>query len=145
MQPLQFLIPIEQVEAIGPILPFATLVFALANVATRYLGHRKNRRQAEEDEPITRYAPHTVTTLLLIFTSLAYILVEPHGGIVLSMLVIGMFLADFFEFEARQVEARNALSFEAPKSAVAASVLVILYAAYQSLFFLVADLWNAVV
>ncbi|WP_129114975.1 DUF7313 family protein [Halegenticoccus tardaugens] len=145
MQPLQFLIPIEQIDAIGPALPFAALVLVLANIVTRYLGHRSNREQLANDEPITRYAPHTATTALLILTSFAYVLVEAHGGIILSMFVIGMFMADFFEFEARQVEARNDLAFEAPKSAIAASVFAFLYAAYQSLFFLVADYWGAVV
>jgi hypothetical protein len=37
------------------------------------------------------------------------------------------------------------MTFERPKGAVAASVLALLYAGYQSLFVFIEPLWNAVV
>jgi hypothetical protein len=51
-------------------------------------------------------------------------------------------LADLFEFESRNVEARNDMPIEAPKSAIVTSALILLYAGYYAFFFLVADVWN---
>jgi hypothetical protein len=64
---------------------------------------------------------------------------------VMSVIAVGLFLTDFFEFESRQVEARNDMTFERPKGAVAASLLALLYAGYQSLFVFVQPLWRLVV
>ncbi|ELY24141.1 hypothetical protein C499_16547 [Halogeometricum borinquense DSM 11551] len=149
MQPLQFLVPLDALEAVGPVLKYVILGLVLANMLTRVLAHRTHVRQAKEgdgDESLSRYLPHTVTTLLLVLASFAFMILEPHGGMVLSVLVLGVFLADFFEFESRCVEARSkSLELERPKSAVVGSVLVLMYAAYQSLFFLIADYWNAII
>ncbi|WP_117592086.1 DUF7313 family protein [Haloprofundus halophilus] len=145
MQPLQFIVPLDVLEAIAPALPAVILVFVLANMATRFLGHRAHARQAREDEEITRYTPHTLTSGALVVASLLYLVVAPHGGMVMSVLVLGMFVTDFFEFEARQVEARNGMDVERPKGGLAASVLVLLYAAFQSLFFLIADVWTQII
>jgi hypothetical protein len=82
---------------------------------------------------------------VLILGSFYYTTIEHHGGIVLSMLVLGTFLTDFFEFESRKVEARKDEQLERPKAAVIGSLFVFAYAAYQSLFYVVAPLWNAVV
>jgi hypothetical protein len=148
MQPLQFLVPLEPIEAVGPYLPAVILVLVLANMATRALAHRTYRKQAaasEDDEELSMYTPHNLTNLLLVLTSFAFLLVEPHGGMVMSVLVLGVFLTDVFEFESRKVEARNGLDFEQPKAAVAASLIALLYAGFQSLFQFVAPFWNAVV
>lgn len=148
MQPLQFLVPVERLEQWAELIPFVILALVVVNVITRFLAHRKQRRQAEsgdEDENVSRYLPHVVTTVLLILASFALLLVEPHAGMVMSVLVLGMFLADFFEFESRRVEARNDLRFERPKSAMFAWLLVFLYAVYQSVFYLIAPVWNQVV
>ncbi|WP_224269807.1 DUF7313 family protein [Haloprofundus salinisoli] len=145
MQPLQFIVPLDGLEAIAPALPAVILVLVLANMATRFLGHRAHARQARDDEEITRYTPHSLTSVALVVASFLFLIVEPHGGMVMSVLVVGMFLTDFFEFEARQVEARNGMPVERPKGGLAASVLVLLYAAFQSLFFLVADIWTQIV
>ena len=83
--------------------------------------------------------------VLLIVLSFAFMIVEPHGGMVLSVLVIGMVISDFFEYESRRVEARNNLEMDKPNSAIVASVLVIAYASYQALFFLVEPLWRSIV
>ena len=146
MQPLQFLVPLGPLEAVADLVPHVVLVLVLANMVTRYLAHRKHVDQAKsDDEDVSRYAPHTATSILLVLASFAYLIVEPHGGMVMSVLVVGLFLADLFELEARQVEARNEMTVEAPKSALAASVLVLLYAAFQSLFFVIAPVWNSVI
>jgi hypothetical protein len=147
MEPLQFLVPVGRLEAVSGVLPYVALALVLANMVTRKLAHRTHVRQAEEggDEAIGHYLPHAAVSLLLLLTSFAYLVVAPHAGMVLSVLVAGMVLADFFELEARQVEARNDMTIESPKSALVASVLVLLYAAYQALFFIVQPYWTQVV
>jgi hypothetical protein len=114
-------------------------------MATRLLGHRTHVRQAESAGEISRYLPHTLTSVALVLVSFAYMIVAPHGGMVLSVLVVGMVLADFFEFESRRVEVRNDMTVERPKSALVGSLLVLLYAGYQSVFFVVQPIWSAVV
>jgi|OM-RGC.v1.024672131 hypothetical protein len=148
MQLLQFLVPLEPLEAVGPYLPAVILVLVLANMVTRGLAHRSYRKQAEaseDDEKISRYTPHSVTNVLLVLASFAFLIDHPHGGMVMSVLALGVFVTDLFEFESRRVEARNNLDFERPKAALAASVLALLYAAFQSVFTFVEPLWNAVV
>lgn len=145
MTPLQF-VPLDILEVIEPALPYVILVLVLANMVTRVLAHRSHRSQADDGaEELSRYTPHSVITMLLVLASFAFTVVHPHGGTVLSVLVIGMFLADFFEFESREVELRNGMEMERPKSAIAASVLVLLYAAFQSLFFVIAPYWNQII
>lgn len=148
MQPLEFLVPVGALESVAPYLGWVALVVVLANMATRLLAHKAHRRQAdagEDDEELSRHVPHAVTTVALVLVSFAFMVVEPHGGMVLSVLVLGAVLADFFEFEARKVEARNGMELEKPKAALTASLLVLAYAAYQSVFVIVEPLWSAVV
>lgn len=148
MQPLQFLVPLDGIDAIEPALKYAIVVLVLVNMVTRILAHRSHVKQADEDddEALSRYLPHSATTLLLVFASFLFLLIDPHPGTVLSVLVLGLFLTDFFEFESRRVEARSkALELERPKAALGASILVFLYAAYVSLFFVIAPFWNAVI
>ncbi|WP_318566746.1 DUF7313 family protein [Salinigranum marinum] len=147
MQPLQFLVPLDPLVAAESIIPFVVLALVVANMVTRLLAHRTHVRQAEEgdDELVSRYTPHTVTTVLLILTSFAFLIVAPHGGMVMSVLVLGVFLADFFEFESRKVEARNEMTIERPKAALTASFVALLYAGFQSLFFVVEPIWTAII
>jgi hypothetical protein len=148
MQPLQFLVPLDALEAIEPILKYVILGLVLLYMVTLFLGHRKHRKQAEDgddDEEISRFLPHTVTTVLLILASFALLVLEPHAGMVMSVLVLGVFVADFFEYESRRVEARTNRKIERPKAALGASVVALLYAAYQSLFFVIAPIWNGIV
>ncbi|KTG22509.1 DUF7313 family protein [Haloferax profundi] len=146
MHPLQFLVPLDQLAAVEPVIPFAILALVLANFATRFLAHRSHVKQANDGaDELSRFLPHSFTSGGLVLVSFLYLLVEPHGGMVMTVLVVGMFLTDFFEFEARNVEARNDRPLDRPNGGLTASVLVLLYAAYQSLFFLVADVWNAVI
>jgi hypothetical protein len=146
MQPLQFLVPLDSLEAVEPYITHVILALVLANMVTRVLAHNRHTDQAaDDDEAITRFLPHTATTLLLILSSFVYMILHPHGGMVMSVLALGVFVTDFFEFESRKVEARNDLTVERPKSAIVASVLLLLYAGFQSLFFLVKDYWQMVV
>ena len=147
MQPLQFLVPIDALSAVEGLLKYAILLRVLVNIVTRIVAHNKHQKQADggDDSDLSRWVPHSVTSILLVLASFAFMIVEPHGGMVMSVLVLGMFVADFFEFEARKVEARNGLTFERPKAAITASFVVLLYAAFQSLFFLVKDYWNLVI
>jgi hypothetical protein len=56
-----------------------------------------------------------------------------------------MVITDFFEYESRLVEARQELQFERPKAAIAASVLVVLYAGYLALFWIIKGPFEAVI
>lgn len=143
---LQFVVPVGALEALGPYIPHVALVLVLVNLFTRLRAHGVHARQVEEGaEDLDRYVPHTLSSMALVLTSFAFLIVEPHGGMVLSVLVIAMFLADVFEFEARRVEARNDMTFERPKGAIAAWVFVLLYAGFQSLFVFVEPVWSAIV
>lgn len=147
MQPLQFLVPVDALAAFEGLLKYAILGLVLVNMVTRIVAHSKQQQQAAsgDDDDVSRWLPHSVTNLLVVLASFAFLIVEPHGGMVMSVLVLGMFVADFFEFESRKVEVRNDMDFERPKAAITASIVVLLYAAYQSLFFLVADYWELIV
>lgn len=142
--------PIDAVlarQVVGPLLiEWAILALVLLNLLTRLLAHRQHVRQAAaESATITRHRGHESTNVLLVVASFYYMTLEPHAGIVLSVLVIGTVMADVFEFEARRVEIREDRPLDAPKGAIAGSLLVLGYAAFLSLFFLIADVWNAIV
>jgi len=132
---------------LGPWMEHVLLVLVVAWFLTRKVAHDAYRRQAREGdaEALERHPLHTFTTWGLILGSLYYTTVHHHSGVVLSTLVIGTYIADFFEFEARKVEVREGHTLERPKGSLALGVVALLYAAYLSLFFLVEPLWNAVV
>ncbi|WP_435335511.1 DUF7313 family protein [Haloarchaeobius sp. TZWWS8] len=139
-----------QAEVYGGVsaIEYILLVLVLVNIGTRFLAHRDAVKQAEngEDlESVARYLPHEASNVVLILATFYYTTVEPHGGVVMSMLVVGMFLADFFEAEVRNVDVRAERKPRAPKGAVGASVLVLAYALFQSLFFLVKGIWTAII
>ena len=146
--PLAFPFPVGALESVSGVIPYVVMGLVVANLVTRFLAHRSHVRQAnagDGDEAMSRYLPHEVTNVALLLSSLAFMVVAPHGGMVMSALVLGLFLTDFFEYEARCVEARNDMTVEQPKGSLVASALVFLYAGFQSLFFLVQPVWNAVV
>jgi hypothetical protein len=64
---------------------------------------------------------------------------------VMSVLVLGAVITDFFEFESRKVEARRDIPLERPNGALVAAVLVFMYAGYQALFWLIKGPWSAVI
>ena len=146
MQPLQFAVPIGGLEAVAEFLPAAVLLLVLGTMATRMLAHKRHERAVSEGaESLDRFYPHWLLMGVLTLVSFAYLIVAPHGGTIMSTLVLSTFIADFFEFEARNVEARNGLELDRPKGALVATAFLLLYALYQSLFFVVAPLWNAIV
>jgi hypothetical protein len=138
----------EPVDAVlEPVIGYLLLALVLVNIATRALAYRSHRSQASEGgvEALSRYAPLEITNALLVIGGFYLMTLEYHAGMVFSTLVIGMFLSDFFEFESRMVEARRDIALERPNSSIAASVLVLLYVGYQSLFFVIAPIWNSIV
>lgn len=146
MQPLQFAVPIGVLDALEPYIAHVVLALVLVNMFTRIRAHAVHERRVEDGaEELSRYTPHSATTFALVLASFVFLLVEPHGGMVMSVIAVGLLLTDFFEFESRQVEARNDMTFERPKGAVAASLLALLYAGYQSLFVFIEPIWSAIV
>jgi hypothetical protein len=139
MHALQFLVPLGWIETIGPMLPIAILTLAVGNIITRLLSHRTHKQQLEagdDDAALSRYPPHVFTTNGLVILGLVFTLYRPTSGMILMIPVIGVFITDFFEYESREVEARNDLEFERPKAGIAVSLLVLVYAAYYGLPFL---------
>ena len=137
MHVLQFLVPLGWIETVGPLLPIAILTLAVGNIITRLLSHRKHKQQVEAgEEGLDRYTPHVFTTTGLVILGLLFTIHRPTSGMILMLPLIGLFITDFFEFESREVEARNDLEFERPKAGIAVSLLVLVYAAYYGLPFL---------
>ncbi|WP_323192035.1 hypothetical protein [Halostella sp. PRR32] len=144
MDPSSMFGPIDALTKIQ--VEFLILGLVIVNMVTRILAHRTHVSQARDGaDAITRYVPHELANVLLILGAFYYLTIEHHGGMILSMLVLGTFLTDFFEFEARKVEARREKPLDKPKAAVVGSLFVLSYIAYQSLFYLVEPLWNGVV
>ncbi|WEL17196.1 MULTISPECIES: hypothetical protein [unclassified Halorhabdus] len=126
---------------------YLLLVLAVVNMVTRILAHRRHVSQAASGgaDAVSRFLPHVVSNVLLILASFYYLTLHHHGGFVTTVLVLGLFLTDFFEFEARKAEARREVDLDRPKGAITASLLMLGYVGYQSLFFVVAPAWNAVI
>jgi hypothetical protein len=144
--------PVDQIlgwpvpPAGNPLIVYVLLVLGLGNLLTRQRAHAQHVQQAaDEDQEITRHRGHTLTNVLLLVGSFYYLSLHAHGGMVLSVLVVTLVLTDLFEFESRKVEERQGLAIERPKAAVGAALLVVGYAAFNSVFFVVAPVWNAVV
>ena len=136
--------PLDAVLA--PVVEFVVLGLVVVNLATRLAAHRAHVRQAEDDdERLSRHTVHELSNVLLLLVAFYYATLEVHAGVVLSVLVLATVLADFFEFEGRQLEHRQGWSLDRPKAAIAGSLLVLAYAMFQSLFFLVEPFWSAVV
>jgi hypothetical protein len=142
--------PIDTVlgAEVGTVLVIELLLLgaAVVNLVARQRAHARHRQQASEGaDAITRHPLHTATNLALVVGSLYYLTLLPHPGMVLSVLVVGLIITDLFEFEARKVEARRDLDLSPPKAAIGASLLVVSYAGYVSLFFIIKPLWDAVI
>jgi len=145
MQPLSLLGPIDVLE---PYVEYVVLVLVLVNMGTRWWAYNDYRQQARDDdheEALDRNWSHELSNVALVLVSFYLLSVHHHAGMVLSTLVLGLFITDFFEFEAREVELRRDEDLSSPKGAMTASFIVFLYAGYLSLFFLVDQWWNAVV
>lgn len=132
---------------VGPHMEWILLALVVGNFVTRGLAHRMHVKQAADGgaDAVSRFLPHEVSNVALALGALYYTTLHSHSGIVTTTLVIGVFLSDFFEFEARKVEARRGVALDRPKSGIAASSLLFLYVAYLSLFFLIEPVWSAIV
>lgn len=131
---------------VAPYIEYVLLVLVILNMAARAHEYQRHVSQAAEGpEAVRRHPLRVATNFLLVIGAFYYATVHYHGGFVFSVLVLGLFLTDVFEFESRKVEARRDLELERPKGALVASVLVLLYIGFQSLFFVIAPVWNAVV
>lgn len=146
MQPLSMFGPIDLV--LEPIIEYVILVLVLINMGTRWWAYRDYRQQARSDdydEHLSRNVVHEVSNVVLVLASFYLLSLHVHAGIVLSTLVLGLFVTDFFEFEACEVELRKDQRLSKPKGSLTAQIVVLLYAAYQSLFFIVEPVWSAIV
>lgn len=137
--------PLDAVFA--PYVEYAVFVLVLVTFVTRRLETKTNREQASEGDAdaLSRHPVHWVAVWGLVLMSFYYLTLHHHAGIVLSTLVVGMFITDFFEFEVRKVNVREGRDIERPDSAIVAATLVFLYSAFLSVFFLVDQYWNLIV
>jgi hypothetical protein len=127
-------------DALGTDVKWLILGLAVVNMGTRMYAHNQHVRQAddsEDAEELSRTLLHEGTNVLLLLAAFYMATVAYHGGVVMSVLVVGLVITDFFEFEARKVEARKDDPLDRPNGALVASLLVLGYAAFQALFFLV--------
>ncbi|MFW6449165.1 MAG: DUF7313 family protein [Halobacteriota archaeon] len=142
MEPSSMLGPID---LLAPVIEYIVLALVVANLVTRHFQHRHHRQEFEADaEALTRHPAHFATNVALVLASLYFLSLHYHGGVVLTTLVLGLVIVDLFEFESREVELRNDRELELPKAAIAASGLVLLYAIYISVFFVVEPVWRLV-
>jgi hypothetical protein len=136
-------------EATGGVLliEFVLLGLVVVNLGIRALAYRRYESTAREEgaDAVSRNPILELSNVSIVLGAFYYATVELHAGIVFTVLVLGMFVTDFFEFEARLVEARTDVPLERPDGVLFASLLVFTYIAYQSLFFLVKPLWDAIV
>jgi hypothetical protein len=137
--------PVDTV--LGPNIEYVLLALLVVNIGARALEYERIKSQAAEGgaDAVRRHPFRVGTNFLLLVGSFYYMTVHHHGGLVFSTIVLGLFLTDLFEFESRKVEARREIDIERPKGAIAASFLAFLYIAYQTLFFVIAPVWNSVV
>ena len=144
MEPLSLLGPIDVLE---PVVEYVVFALVLVNMGTRWFAYRDYRQQARDDreEALDRNWLHEISNVVLVLASFYLLTLHHHAGIVLSTLVLGLFLTDFFEFEAREVELRKEKELSSPKGAITASFLVFLYAGYLSLFYVIEPFWDAIV
>ncbi|MEM4780932.1 MAG: hypothetical protein QXG03_05145 [Halalkalicoccus sp.] len=128
-------------------IPFIVFALALVNLVTRFLAHRTHVSQADEHgaEAITRSPLHELTTLTLVFATFYYVLVDLHFGVALAAFALTAFIADFFEFESRLVEARTDRPLEAPKAAIGATLFVVVYAGFAALVSVFGAFWTPVI
>jgi len=139
--------PIDAVLGNTATIEYILLALVLANMVTRILAHRRNVAEADEGgaEAMTRHPAHIASNVLLLVASFYYTSLHQHSGIVVTTLLLGVFLTDFFEHESRKVDARRDLEIQIPKGSITASLLTLLYVGYLSLFQFIAPVWNAVV
>ena len=131
---------------LAPVIGYVMLVLIAVNVVARGIEFDRIAAQAEQGAAaMSRHPLRVGTNFLLVVGAFYYLTVERHAGLIIALLVVTLFVTDFFEFEARKVEARQGLEIDRPWSAIGASSVALLYIAYQALFFLVKPYWSQVV
>lgn len=137
----------EEVVSGVTIIEFVLLGLVTVNLAIRGLAHRNLVTTLREngDEDVSRSLVLDVSDILIVLGGFYYITVHVHGGIIFTVLAIGLLMTDFFEFESRLVEARTEMPLERPKAALVTSMFAFLYIAYQSLFFIIQPLWDTII
>lgn len=142
METAMMLGPIDLLE---PYIKYLVLILVIANMATRHREYRQHVDAVEnDDDTLERYQPHVASNVALVLASFYLLSVEYHSGVVMSVLVLGLFISDFFEFEARRAEVRNDLELERPKASIFASGVAFLYAAYLAVFFIIEPAWRLI-
>lgn len=133
-------------DLLYPHAAYVLLALVLVNAVTRFLAHRRHVRQYEDEgaEAVQRFAAHTVSNVLLFLAAVYYTTVRVEAGTIIAVLVVGIIITDFFEFEARKAEARTDRSLELPKGALTAWAVAAIYIAYKALRFIVDPLWGVV-
>ncbi len=131
---------------LAPVIAYVMLALIIINLIARGVEYNRVTEQAKDGaDALSRHPLLLATDFLLVLGAFYYLSVERHAGMIVSLLVVGVFLTDFFEFEARKVEARQEWEIERPWGAIGASLFAFLYIAYQALFFLIEPYWGAVV
>jgi hypothetical protein len=131
---------------LAPVIAYVMLGLAVLNVLGRGLEYNRIVKQAEDGaEALGRHPLRVATNFLLVVGAFYYLSVERHAGMIVTLLVLGVFITDFFEFESRLVEARQGWEIERPWGSIGASMVALTYIAYQALFFLIAPYWDAIV
>lgn len=130
-----------------PYVALIILALVLVNMVARALEYRSIVREARDGgiDAVSRSGLRVATNFLLVVLAFYYATVEFHSGTVLSILVVGMVVTDLFEFESRLVEIRQEFTLDRPNAAIAASVLVLLYVGYLTLFQFIKPYWTQVV
>ncbi|WP_254823221.1 DUF7313 family protein [Haloglomus halophilum] len=137
--------PVDTV--VGPYIEYVLLVLLVVNIGARALEYERIKSQVAEGgaDAVSRHPVRIATNVLLLVGAFYYMTVHHHGGMVFSIIVLGLFLTDLFEFESRKVEARREIDIERPKGAIAASILALMYIGYQTLFFIIKPVWSSIV
>ncbi|WP_254831681.1 DUF7313 family protein [Haloglomus salinum] len=137
--------PVDTV--LGPYIEYVLLVLLVVNIGARALEYERIKSQVADGgaDAVSRHPIRVGTNVLLLVGSFYYMTVHHHGGLVFSVIVLGLFLTDLFEFESRKVEARREIDIERPKGAIAASILALMYIGYQTLFFVIKPVWSSIV
>lgn len=137
MDPATMLGPLDTIltsELLGvELIKYLLVVLVLANMGTRAIAYRTNVEEAtdEDAESASRHPLHSASTVILILASFYFTTYHHHGGVVLSTLVLGMFITDFFEFETWSVDMRKDQPVRRPNGALVASLFVLAYATFQ--------------
>ncbi|AGN00604.1 hypothetical protein L593_03265 [Salinarchaeum sp. Harcht-Bsk1] len=133
-------------DLLYPHAAYVLFVLVLLNAITRQVAHRRHVSQYEEGgaEAVARFTPHTISNALLFLAAVYYTTVKFEAGTIVVVLVIGVIITDFFEFEARKAEARTDRSLDVPKGALTAWAVAATYISYKALRFIVDPLWGVI-